>query len=340
MWLWQENPNLLHGIRAVGRSPVGKSRAFSQGFLLAQAKQYLAAGKGQPPFDVTVHAVPIDEIVNGGPPKDGIPALNHPKFVSASDGDRFLKGHDRVLGIEYNGIAKAYPIRILNWHEVVNDDFNGKPVVVTWCPLCLSGIVYNPENDGGRLTFGVSGKIYKSNLLMYDRETGSLWSQILQCAITGPLTGSVLAMLPAEHSTWQRWRTLHPNTVVLSLDTGYKRDYGLDPYREYVEEGKPTFRDSEDGKSSRTRENIGWMEPVLGVEADGTEKAYPFSVLKKRPSEFDDRVGNKTLRIHLERESKTAWVTNESGDVVPSAMVYWFAWHDFYPQTQVLEKNR
>jgi hypothetical protein len=312
----------------------------SHGVLFAQAKQYLDAGKGQLPFDVTVHAVPIDEIMNGGPPKDGIPALNHPKFVSATDGDKFLKKHDRVLAIEYNGVAKAYPIRILNWHEVVNDDFNGRAVVVTWCPLCLSGIVYDPEQDGGRLTFGVSGKVYKSNLLMYDRETGSLWSQMLQRAITGPLTGSVLAMLPAEDSTWERWRTLHPNTVVLSLDTGYKRDYGLNPYREYLEEGRPTFRSPEDRQSSKTREKIGWMEPVLGVKVDDAEKAYPLSVLKKRSSEFDDHVGNKALRIHFDRESKTAWVTNESGDVVPSAMVYWFAWHDFYPQTQVLEKNR
>src|SRR5215469_12153585 len=337
MWLWQENPNLLHGIRAVGRSPVGKSRAFSQGFLLAQAKQYLAAGKGQPPFDVTVHAVPIDEIVNGGPPKDGIPALNHPKFVSASDGDRFLKGHDRVLGIEYNGIAKAYPIRILNWHEVVNDDFNGKPVVVTWCPLCLSGIVYNPENDGGRLTFGVSGKIYKSNLLMYDRETGSLWSQILQRAITGPLTGTVLAILPAEHSTWEHWRAQHPNTLVLSLDTGYKRDYGLDPYRDYVEEGTPTFRRSQDDKPSKDK--LRPMEPVLGIEVGGIQKAYPFSVLKKKPREFEDRLGGKILLIHFDQDSKTAYVTGQSGEVLPSVTVFWFAWHDFFPQTQVLAKQ-
>lgn len=319
--------------------------AFSHAIVFAEAKQYLAAGKGQPPFDVTVHAVPIEEILNGGPPKDGIPALINPKFVSAADGDEFLKKHDRVLAIEYNGVAKAYPIRILNWHEVVNDDFNGRPVVVSWCPLCLSGIVYDPENGGVRLTFGVSGKIYKSNLLIYDRETGSLWSQILQRAITGPRTGSVLAMLPAEHSTWQRWRILHPNTLVLSLDTGYKRDYGLNPYREYVEAGRPTFRDSADRKSSnKTGEKIGWMEPVLGVEVDGTPKAYPFSVLKKRPPEFSDRVGKKTLRIHFDRKSEAAWVTIESGDVVPSTVVpsttaYWFAWLDFYPETQVLSKQ-
>jgi hypothetical protein len=311
---------------------------FAARFALAQTRQYLDAGKGQPSFDVTVHAVPIEEILNGGPPKDGIPALNTPKFVSASDADKFLKKHDRVLAVDYNGVAKAYPIRILNWHEVVNDDFNGRPVVVTWCPLCLSGIVYDLENGGHRLTFGVSGKIYKSNLLMYDRETGSLWSQMLQRAITGPLTGTVLAILPVEHSTWEHWRTQHPSTLVLSPDTGYKRDYGLDPYREYVEAGRPTFRGSQDNRSSKNR--IRPMEPVLGIEIRGIARAYPFSLLKKKRAEFEDRLGDTTLVIHFDKESKAAYVMSQSGTVLPSTTVYWFAWQDFHPQTQVLENTR
>lgn len=312
---------------------------FATGSALAQQEHaYLDAGKGQPPFDVTQHYVPIEEIVNGGPPKDGIPALNNPKFVSAADADKFLKKRDKVLALEYNGVAKAYPIRILNWHEVVNDTFNGKPVVVTFCPLCLSGIVYDPENGGHKLTFGVSGKIYKSNLLMYDRESGSLWSQMLQRAITGPLAGTVLAMLPAEHSTWEYWRSQHPGTMVLSPDTGYKRDYGLNPYRDYVENGRPTFRRSQDIKSSK--EKIDAMEPVLGVNVGHTQKAYPFSRLRKKPGEFQDRVGDTTVTIHFDRDSKTAYVTGQSGAVLPSTTVYWFAWQDFFPETQVLEKDR
>jgi hypothetical protein len=309
------------------------------GFVLAQQeKQFLDAGKGQPPFDITHHSVPIEEIRSGGPPKDGIPALNNPKFVTASEGDKFLKKHDKVLAVEYNGVAKAYPIRILNWHEVVNDNFNGKPVVVTWCPLCLSGIVYDPEDRGSKLTFGVSGKIYKSNLLMYDRGTGSLWSQMLQRAITGPLMGAVPTMLPAEHSTWERWRMEHPNTLVLSLDTGFKRDYGLDPYREYVEDGRPTLLSSRDSK--KTEGKIGPMEPVLGLNIGGIQKAYPFSLLKKKPEQFADHVGDTTLGIHFDRASKTAYVTTEAGEVLPSITVYWFAWQSFYPQTQVLARDR
>jgi hypothetical protein len=309
------------------------------GFGLAQEeKRYLDAGKGRPPFDITRHSVPIEEILSGGPPRDGIPALSNPMFVSADDGDQFLKKHDKVLAIEYNGVAKAYPIRILNWHEVVNDNFNGKPVVVTWCPLCLSGIIYDPENVGSRLTFGVSGKIYKSNLLMYDHETGSLWSQMLQRAISGPLIGAVLVMLPAEHSTWEHWRTQHPNTLVLSLDTGFKRDYGLDPYREYVEQGRPTFRSPQDIETAK--EKINPMERVLGIAVGGIQKAYPFEVLKKKPEQFAEKVGETTVVIHFDRKSKTAWVTTKSGAVLPSTTVFWFAWRDFYPQTQILAKER
>ncbi len=147
--------------------PANKSRIWIAAFLIClavtgialaqQEKQYLDAGKGQLPFDITRHSVPTEEILSGGPPKDGIPALSNPKFISASEGDTFLKKRDKVLAIEYNGVAKAFPIRILNWHEVVNDTFNGKPVVVTWCPLCLSGIVYVPENGGNKLA-GNGGK--------------------------------------------------------------------------------------------------------------------------------------------------------------------------------------
>ncbi len=315
------------------------------GFAFAQQqKLYLDAGKGQPPFDITRHSIPIQEILSGGPPRDGIPALNNPKFISASKGDRFLGKHDKVLAIEYNGVAKAYPIRILNWHEVVNDDFNGKPLLVTWCPLCMSGIAYDPQNAGARLIFGVSGKVYKSNLLMYDRETGSLWSQMLQKAVTGPLAGAALKMIPVEHTTWKYWRAQHPDTLVLSPDTGFKRDdYGLDPYTKYVEQGQPVFLSSQHSKAAKedgkaAKENIYPMEPVLGLTVGGIHKAYPFSVLKKKPAQFADEVGDKTVLIHFDRKSKTAWATNESGGILPTTTMFWFSWLAFYPQTQVLPK--
>lgn len=318
----------------------------ASGFALwGQQKLYLDAGKGQPPFDITRHAIPIQKIFSGGPPRDGIPALNNPKFVSASEAERFLGKHDRVLAIEYNEAAKAYPVRILNWHEVVNDDFNGRPVLVTWCPLCMSGIAYDPQKGGARLTFGVSGKVYKSNLLMYDRETGSLWSQMLQQAVTGPLTGTSLKMIPVELTTWEYWRSQHPHTLALSQNTGFKRDYDLDPYREFVEQGRPTFRSSQDIEAAKEEskaemEKIRPMEPVLGIEVGSVHKAYPFSALKKKPAQFVDKVNGKTLLIHFDRKSQTAWATDKSGDVPSTTTVFWYVWQDFYSKEQVSPKVR
>jgi len=127
---------------------------------------HLPAGDGQKPFDVTRHLIPLTDVQSGGPAKDGIPALNHPAFTSAAEGDRVLNSSDTVLGVDFDGVAKAYPIRILNWHAVVNDDVGHQPVVVSWCPLCGSGLVYSPEAQGRRYTFGVSGLLYKRNLLL------------------------------------------------------------------------------------------------------------------------------------------------------------------------------
>jgi hypothetical protein len=186
--------------------------------------------------------------------------------------------------------------------------------------------VYDPQISGKRLTFGVTGKLYKSGLVMYDRETQSLWSQLLQQAITGALTGSVLKMLPAEHTTWESWRAQYPKCLVLSPETGFKRDYGLNHYQEYWEQGRPTFRGAGGHATTNTKSKIRPMERVLGIEVSGIHKAYPFSILKKKPIQFADQVGNETT-----------YVSDQTGVVWPSITVFWFAWQDFYPQTLVYE---
>lgn len=308
---------------------------FASGLAFAQQRrEYLDAGKGQPPFDITRRSIPVKEIYSGGPPRDGIPALNNPKFISASKADGFLDKHDRVLAVDYSGVAKAYPIKILNWHEVVNDDFNGKPVLVAWCPLCLSGIAFDSEAAGNRLSFGVSGKLYKSNLLMYDHQTGSLWSQIPGQAVTGPLTGTTLTMIAVQNTTWEYWRTQHPDTLVLSPKTGYSINYGLDRYARYRDRGDPVFLDPQDRKAEEGK--IRPLQRVLGIAIGGAQKAYPLSVLKKKPAQFADRVGSQAVLVHFDRKSKTAWATTQSGEFLPTITVFWFAWRDFYPATQVL----
>ncbi len=197
--------------------------------------------------------------------------------------------------------------------------------------------MYDPQISGMRLTFGVTGKLYKSGLVMYDRETQSLWSQLLQQAITGPLTGSTLKMLPAEHTTWEYWRAQHPQCLVLSPETGFKRDYGLNPYQEYWEQGRPTFRGVGGNTATKTKSKLRPMERVLGVEVSGVQKAYPFSILKKKPAQFADQLGSKPLLVHFDKKSETAYVSDQTGVLWPSITVFWFAWLDFYPQTLIYE---
>jgi len=304
---------------------------------VAQDAVYLQSGKGKPPFDVTRHSVPVNEILGGGPPRDGIPALDAPKFVSADKARKFLSDKDRVLGVAVAGRAKAYPIRILNWHEIVNDEINERPITITWCPLCVSGIVYDPVLNGKRLTFGVSGKLYKASLVMYDRQTESMWSQILQEAIAGPMTGAKLSMLPAQHTTWADWRGQHPDTLVLSPDTGYDRDYGLNPYADYYEQGI-AFGGPRAGR--QLDPEIRPMERVLGIQFGDAKKVYPFSRLKKQSATFQDDVAGQKIVIHFDPRSESAYASTLSGEQIPSLVTFWFAWVDFYPGTLVFKDPR
>jgi hypothetical protein len=135
-------------------------------------------------FDLGDASVPIDQIRHGGVPRDGIPSIDNPKFIDAADAD-FLRGKDRILGVFRNGVAKAYPIKILDYHEIVNDHFGDEAILVSYCPLCYTGMVFSVQGNDVAFDFGVSGLLYNSDVLLYDRETGSLWSQILSKAITG-----------------------------------------------------------------------------------------------------------------------------------------------------------
>ena len=151
-------------------------------------------------FDLTDSLVPADEIRSGGIPRDAIPSINEPSFVSADEAG-FLRDGDRIIGVHRNGVAKAYWIGILEWHEIVNDVFGDEAVLISYCPLCNTGMVFSVQNPNVRFSFGVSGLLYNSDLLLYDRQTNSLWSQIMGQAITGPLKGFTMNLLPSSHTT-------------------------------------------------------------------------------------------------------------------------------------------
>ena len=279
-------------------------------------------------FDTATRSIPLDEIMAGGPPKDGIPALTNPKFVSAENAD-FVKKDDRILGLFINGEAKAYPINIMNWHEIVNDTVGGKKVMVSYCPLCGTGMAFDPRIKGKLYTFGVSGLLYKSDMLMYDHETESLWSQIKQEAVTGKLTGTRLKMLNLSHTTWEGWRKKHPKTLVLSTDTGYTRNYFRDPYTAYAGSDQLMFPVGEVDDRYPTK---AW---VLGVTRSGKSKAYPFLELKNAPTRFKDKIGSEEIEIVYEPEFKTTHVFDKNGKEIPTLIAYWFAWTAFHPETAV-----
>lgn len=167
--------------------------------------------------------------LSGGPPKDGIPAIDAPHFWSAEKADRYLGGSDVVFGVYHEGEAKAYPQRILVWHEIVNDAIGQEPVSITYCPLTGTALGFLR----GETTLGVSGRLVNSNLIMYDRATNSWWPQVLAMAIDGPLAGKSLRQIPVVWTTWKRWQARHPATRVLSMRTGYIRNYNRDPYGSY-----------------------------------------------------------------------------------------------------------
>ena len=279
-------------------------------------------------FDLNGALVPIKEILAGGPPRDGIPAINRPHFIKA-DGGHALHRNDRVLGLSYQGINKAYPIAILNWHEIVNDRFDGKAVVISFCPLCGTGMAFAAKLEGQSHRFGVSGLLYNSDVLFYDRETNSLWSQLLAQAVTGPLQGTRLQQLPLAHTTWQNWQKHHPDSLVLSRDTGYRRDYNRDPYAGYTNSQGVFFPVRYKDPRFHPKER------VLGITIDGHHKAYPFSELARSSGVVEDHLGIKKIRILYDERAQSANAQDANGRQLVSTTGFWFAWYAFHRDTLV-----
>jgi hypothetical protein len=272
--------------------------------------------------------IPPNEILHGGPGRDGIPSLDYPDFVAAADAD-FLKPKDRILGLERNGVARAYPIRILNYHEIVNDAFGGSAVVVTYCPLCNSGMAFNAKVGQRRLEFGVSGLLYNSDVLLYDRQTGSLWSQIKQTAVTGEMKGTRLDAFPMTHTTWRDWVARYPETEILSDQTRFRRNYKVNPYPNYGRDSKLYFPVAEENSKYR-RKSI-----VLGLEVDGHFKAYPFSELNKGPATFTDEFQGQSFEVRYDKKNETAMIVDKDGNERPTLISFWFAWYAFHPDTEI-----
>jgi hypothetical protein len=239
--------------------------------------------------------VPLREIQSGGPPKDGIPALDRPRFETVAAAARWLKRVEPVILIERAGDdARAYPLQILIWHEIVNDRVGGVPVTVTFCPLCNTSLVYDRRLGGRVYDFGTTGRLYRSALVMYDRQTESWWWQVSGEAIVGDLTGTRLAVLPSQIISFETFRLAYPRGKVLSRDTGFSRAYGRNPYQGYDDISASPFLYN-GPRDSRLRP----MERVVTVSAGTDDVAYPFLVLEKMGA-VNDRVGGMPVVVlHL-----------------------------------------
>ncbi|GIL03203.1 MAG: hypothetical protein BroJett030_31020 [Alphaproteobacteria bacterium] len=188
--------------------------------------------------DFSVHSIDLGEIRSGGPPRDGIPSIDHPQFIAVADEAR-LSDRDPVIALVADGEARAYPLAVLTWHEIVNDEIAGRPVAVTYCPLCNAAIVFDAMVDGQRLEFGTTGRLRNSDLIMYDRQTESWWQQFTGEAIVGQMTGKKLRMLPATIVPWNRFRMRHPQGSVLVPNDPAARAYGRNPYAGYDSASRP-----------------------------------------------------------------------------------------------------
>jgi len=247
-----------------------------------------------PKTDFSKHGVPYREITSGGPPRDGIPAIDSPKFVSVPDADSWLDPHEAVVALEIGGDARAYPAQILMWHEIVNDVVGGTPIAVTWCPLCNTAIVFRRELDGLVLDFGTTGRLRFSNLIMYDRQSESWWQQASGEAIIGQLTGKRLEMLAAELVSWQDFKSAHPSGRVLSRETGHSRPYGLNPYTAYDLGGPVLYQ------GPTIPGALPAMARVVTVDMGGEAVAYPYEVLA-RVKVVNDTVAGQPIVVFWRR---------------------------------------
>jgi len=279
-------------------------------------------------FNIINPLVPEEEILHGGVARDGIPSIDNPGFIKADDIEN-INNNDYILGIERDGVAKAYPVSILNWHEIVNDTINGTPIVVTYCPLCGSGMVFDATIRGEHLIFGVSGLLYNSDVLLYDRKTESLWSQIKQVAISGSYKNTKLEMIPSKMTTWALWKMEHPNTLVLDFQQGFNRQYSYNPYSGYESSNSLYFPVSYLAKGLMPKDK------VIGLSMEGVSKAWPLKELKKQGDVINDTLAGKGIKIIYNAQANAAEIWSQDDELLPGVTMFWFAWSAFYPETLV-----
>lgn len=304
------------------------------------------------------HGSFAEQILSGGPGKDGIPAIDSPNFSDAGAADDFLKSQDIVFGIYHQGAAKAYPQRILVWHEIVNDSLGAEPVSITYCPLTATAIGYKR----GPTSLGVSGKLLNSNVVMYDRASDSYWSQIAAVAISGPAQGQSLDEIRVTWTTWARWKERYPHTQVLNQRTGYMRNYNRDPYGSYSPLQGYYVQPEILFPVSHSRPELHAKEMIRGFRTDQVAVAVNRDYLEQQGAVHYQHANRHFLIMH-DSGFDTAWIfeSDQRIELDPATLSFtqqgpqapelnglttvnmidamWFAWSAFYPQTVLLDAN-
>jgi hypothetical protein len=318
-----------------------------------------------PEVDVSQHSVPLEEIyfdtfrpVNRAVPlsqaapelihqlRDAIPPIHDPKYETVVEAN-WLEEGDAVIGYAVGDQAWAYPIRILNFHEIVNDTLDGEPLVITFCPLCYSGIVFSRRLGDEILTFGNTSALYESDMVMLDYQTGSYWWQVAGQAIVGPLTEKTLTVLPSMTTTWGEWQRLYPETLILSRDTGFQRDYDRDPFVDYAEvvnTGRFAFPVSEAGQGTAIMDTVGDQDVVIFADPSGPTGAAYQPVAGEQTLTFEVQDGEFT-----DLETGSTWDLAgraSSGPLagtqllaVPSKTTFWFAIIAAEPEITVYQEG-
>jgi hypothetical protein len=240
--------------------------------------------------DWSRRTIELYELLHGGPPRDGIPSIDDPSFVSPREAAPWLGDTEPVIALIRGDDARAYPLQILIWHEIVNDVIDGDPVLITFCPLCNSSIVFDRRVEGRVYEFGTSGLLRNSDLVMYDRSTESLWQQLTGDGIVGAHAGDRLTFIPSSIVSFDEFKTAYPDGVVLSKDTGHARNYGSNPYVGYDAVGQSPFLFTGEVDGRLTA-----MERVVAVTLSGSGRevdvAYPYSLLERERVIEDEHVG-------------------------------------------------
>ena len=295
-------------------------------------------------FDLTTCLIPKTQIVTGGLRKDAQQAIVDPAVI---DGDKiidfnaqlygkYLVSSDRVIGVEINGESRAYPLLVLNCHEIVNDTLGGVAIAVTYNPLCDSIVIFERDVAGETLEFGVSGLLYNSNLMMFDRrpeaQGESLWSQLLGRAVAGPAAEAdrELALVPAAVTRWADWLALHPQTTVLALDSKMFKRYKDTSYENYFLSPTLWF----DVNPSPPEGGLATKDQLLIVETVDERRVYPLSLIAERADEagrWTDSLGGIDVDFVCTTDPRTVSVASTNGNNIITRYAMWFAWHAMYP---------